>query len=560
MRFAALVRRDDSRLLRTRRVARRLLVLVVLLILGLVLAMGVSERGRNSDGPEAVGPGGPGDGETPSPPPGTPPGTPPSAPGAVDPEDAERAAVRARRERLAPWMIPAEGSLLHGRRHGLVDGFLGFRGNPTRTFYGDGPVPRAPVVLWRYPDAPMCSIEGDLEDGGRRWCGIGWTGQPLVLVGGARTDVIVGGYDGGLHFVDAADGRASRVPFFAGQMVKGTETIDPDGFPLVYTGARDGYLRIVAFDRDVPTELWRLGRHPQGVWNNDWDANPTVHDDVLYAAGEDGWFRVVRINRRLDAAGLVQVDPVVLLEVAGFNDELIARVGDRAVSIESSPALTDTAIYWVNSGGRVMGIDRAAALEGREVVILDHWVGDDADASIVVDRDGALYVAVEVERRLAGTEDLGQLIKLDPARPNDPVVWRLTVRSTASERDPRAGIWATPAIHGELLYVPTHAGDLLIVDRSTGSIVHEFDVGYHAWSPPAIVEDVDGSTWLVVATCSAASLRGYELVVGEAPIERWRVPLPGCIESTPVVWRGAIYVGSRDGYLYAVGDPRGADR
>ncbi len=489
------------------------------------------------------------------------------SPGAVAPEGPGRDAAKAatdvlleQRERLAPWTIPVEGSLLHGRRFGLVDGFLGFRGNPTRTFYGEGPVPRAPVVLWRYPDAPMCSIEGDLEDGGRRWCGIGWTGQPLVLVGVESTDVIVGGYDGGLHFVDAADGRASRVPFFAAQMVKGTETIDPDGFPLVYTGARDGYLRIVAFDRDVPTELWRLGRHPQGVWNDDWDANSTVHDDVLYAAGEDGWFRVVRLNRRQDAAGLVQVDPVVLLEVAGFNDELIARIGDRAVSIESSPALTDTAIYWVNSGGRVMGIDRAAALEGREVVVLDHWVGDDADASIVIDRDGALYVAVEVERRLAGTEDFGQLIKLDPSRPDDPVVWRLTVRSTASERDPRAGIWATPAIHGELLYVPTHAGDLLIVDRSTGSVVHQFDVGYHAWSSPAVVEDDDGSTWLVVATCSAASLRGYEILVGEPPIERWRVPLPGCIESTPVVWRGAIYVGSRDGYLYAVGDPRGADR
>jgi len=463
---------------------------------------------------------------------------------------------------VAPWAVPGDGSRLHGRRFGAVDGLLVFRGNPTRTFYGEGPVPREPAVLWRYPDERMCSIEGDLDDGGRRWCGIGWTGQPLVRVDVGRTEVIVGGYDGALHFVDARTGRASRTPFVTGAMVKGTEGLDSDGFPLVYSGSRDGFLRVIALDREEPTELWRLGRHPQGVWNDDWDASPTVLDDVLYAAGEDSWFRMVRLNRSYGPDGRVRVAPETLIEVPGFDAALFARLGDRNVSIESSPAITADRVYWVNSGGRVMGIDRIAALEGRLVITLDHWVGDDADASIVIDRDGMLYVAVEEERRLAAAAGLGQLIKLDPTRPEDPYVWGLDIPARRlpppegigpDTELPSGGVWATPAIFDEWLYVPTHAGDLLVVDRRDGTVVWRERIGDHEWSSPAVIEEADGTAWLVVGTCGNPGVRAYVLDDPSSPREMWRIALPGCVESTPSVWRGAIYVGSRDGHLYAIG-------
>jgi outer membrane protein assembly factor BamB len=345
-------------------------------------------------------------------------------------------------------------------------------------------------------------------------------------------------------------------------MVKGTEGLDPDGFPLVYSGSRDGFLRVIALDREEPTELWRLGRHPQGVWNDDWDASPTVLDDVLYAAGEDSWFRMVRLNRSYGPDGRVRVAPETLIEVPGFDAALFARLGDRNVSIESSPAITADRVYWVNSGGRVMGIDRIAALEGRLVITLDHWVGDDADASIVIDRDGMLYVAVEEERRLAAAAGLGQLIKLDPTRPEDPYVWGLDIPARRlpppegigpDTELPSGGVWATPAIFDEWLYVPTHAGDLLVVDRRDGTVVWRERIGDHEWSSPAVIEEADGTAWLVVGTCGNPGVRAYVLDDPSSPREMWRIALPGCVESTPSVWRGAIYVGSRDGHLYAIG-------
>jgi outer membrane protein assembly factor BamB len=506
---------------------------VVIAIVALtVLVLGLASLARPSVAPDAA----PTD---PAPPAAEDPG-PAASPG---PEDAEA----------------LDGA--HGIRTGagVVEGMLVFRGNPTRTSYGLGPVPTEPRVLWRYPERPMCSVETLAAEEGaeaeeKRWCGTGWTGQPLLReLPDGRTEVIVGAYDGAVHFVDADTGRATREPFRTGAMVKGTETLDPDGFPLLYVGSRDGYLRVVALDREVPTELWRLGRHPQGVWNDDWDANPTVVDDVLHAAGEDSWFRMVRLRRSYGADGLVTVDPTILVEVPAFDDALFAAIGDRNVSIESSPAVTDDRVYWVNSGGRVMGIDRRAALAGEVRIVLDVWLGDDADASIVVDRDGALYVALEYERGLARAREVGQLVKLDPERPDDPIVWGLAVPPRDDIPGDAGGIWATPAIHGDHLYVTTHPGDLLVVDRRDGRVVHRERIGHHEWSSPAVVADPDGALRLVVGTCAAPGITVHDLSDPTRPRELGRIGLPGCIESTPIVWKGRIYVGSRDGYLYGLG-------
>jgi outer membrane protein assembly factor BamB len=481
----------------------------------------------------------------------------PLTPGDSDPAGGQ-GAVEPIESWRAPWMVPAPGSLLHGSRYGDVDGFLVFRGNPTRTYYGEGPVPREPAVAWSSPSERMCSVE-ELEDERKIWCGIGWTGQVVLIDHGGdgitAVEVMVGGYDGAFHLFDGATGERTRAPFVTGGMVKGTESLDPDGFPLAYVGSRDGYLRVLALDRDrsgAPRELWRLGRHPEGVWNDDWDANPTILDDVLYAGGEDSWFRMWRLNRDYDAQGRVTVEPELLVEVPGFDDALFTRIGDRNVSIESSPAITADRVYWANSGGRVMGIDRLAALEGRVVITFDHWVGDDVDASIVVDRDGMLIVAVEEERRLPAAAGMGQLIRLDPSRPADPVLWRLDIPAVPGVPGADGGVWATPALYGDLVYVPTHSGRLLVVDLADGTVVSNEFLGGPLWSSPAIVEEPGGPAWLIQATCGRPSVRGYSLEDPASPQLRWTVPMPGCIEATPVVWRGSIYVGTRDGRLHAL--------
>ena len=69
----------------------------------------------------------------------------------------------------APGEVPASTV---GRPWGSVEGLVMFRGNPTRTFYGTGPLPQRPELLWRFPDAAMC---GNSPVGGedKLWCGSG---------------------------------------------------------------------------------------------------------------------------------------------------------------------------------------------------------------------------------------------------------------------------------------------------------------------------------------------------------------------------------------------------
>lgn len=469
---------------------------------------------------------------------------------------------------------------LLGEPWGEVVGMLQFRGNPQHTWYGLGPVPFEPTHTWRYPARAMCSTEvvgsrqvpvmdpatgqqqTDPETGApvfreepviKEWCGTGWTGQPIVWERpDGITEVIFGAYDGGVHFLDAATGQRTRPTFFTGQMIKGTVTLDPDGFPLLYTGSRDNHFRVIALDRPEPTELWRMSPHPQGRWNNDWDGNASIVDGVLHVGGEDSWYRAVDLRRSYDESGMVVVDPVVLVEMPGFTDQLFRDVGDGNVSIENSVAVDveRDRLWFGNSAGRVVALDISRVRDGEVEVVLDIWLGDDIDGSIVVDHDGTVVIPIEYERKNARSREVGQLVKLDADRPDDPIVWSVHVpddpRPGVAEDD--GGIWATPALYAGHLYVTTHPGDLLVVDAATGEVTYTERIGYHEWASPVVVDDT-----LVVARCDPGALLAYGLDDPSRPVPMWAVDNPSgaCIESTPTVWKGSIYVGSRDGFFHA---------
>lgn len=432
------------------------------------------------------------------------------------------------------------------RPWGEVEGLTMFRGNPTRTWYGTGPVPDSPSTLWSYPASGGLCGQSTVGGETTTWCGTGWTGQPVVWERpDGVTEVIFGAYDKAVHFLDADTGKESRPSFVTGDIIKGSVTLDPDGFPLLYTGSRDNKLRAIALDRDRPTELWALDANVvNGIWNDDWDGNPVVVDDILYEGGENSWFFAFRLNRGYDDKGLVKVEPEMLISMPGYTDELIARVG-RNVSIENSPAVYEQRVYFANSGGRVVGLDVSRVEEGEAPIVFDYWVGDDVDATIVIDTEGMLYVAVEDERKTERAAELGQLIKLDPYTDGDPYVWGVPDPGGAGD----GGFWATPALGDGMLYISSHTGRLLGVDTETGEVVWEESITAHSWSSPVIVDDT-----LIAATCGG-ELLAYDLTDPRSPRPLWAYQLSeSCIESTPAVWNGRLYVGSRDGRFYAVGD------
>ncbi|NDH23537.1 MAG: hypothetical protein EBY49_06220, partial [Actinobacteria bacterium] len=103
-----------------------------------------------------------------------------------------------------------------------------------------------------------------------------------------------------------------------------------------------------------------------------------------------------------------------------------------------------------------------------------------------------------------------------------------------------------------LLIVPTDSGDVLGLDRFSGEERWRVKLSGPTWASPVIVDDI----W-IQGDCGG---RLHAFDISDSTIEPpklWEIDLGGCIESTPALWRGQIVVGTRGGFVYAVGDPLG---
>ena len=431
----------------------------------------------------------------------------------------------------------------------VVEGVLTFRGNPSRSYHGAGPVPRTqPVVLHRFPDEPMCRQSVNLGET-KTWCGMGWTGQPLIAEREDRRWAIFGGYDGNVHFMDAVTGERILPDVETGDLIKGTPTVDPDGYPLVYSGSRDDLLRVIAFDRPGQAEvLWTL--HSESVapvlWNDDWDSSPLVLGDYLIEGSESSRFWVIKLNRSYDeATGLVQVAPEVVFTTPVWDEEVLAANGDEHASVESSIAVHEDTAYFGTSAGLIWGYDLAPLRRGgAPKAVFRFYTAGDNDPTPVVDDEGMLYVAGEFDRDLPRAREVGQLTKLDPTNAANPIVWAFS-ETTSLE----SGIYGTPAIVGDTIIVTTDGGRLIGLDRRTGFLQWEHRLPGPLWASPVVVDDV-----LLVGDCSGF-FHAFDVAdPAVLPPELWSIELGSCIEATPAVWDGRIYLGTRGGHLFVLGD------
>jgi outer membrane protein assembly factor BamB len=128
---------------------------------------------------------------------------------------------------------------------------------------------------------------------------------------------------------------------------------------------------------------------------------------------------------------------------------------------------------------------------------------------------------------------------------DSPIVW------SVENMDFRpGGFWATPALHDGVVIVPDDAGFVRGWDMETGAELWEFRLPGPTWQSPVVVDDV-----LLQGDCNGF-LHAYDVSDPRVlPPELWAIELGGCIESTPAVWRGRIFVGTRAGRFHAIGDP-----
>jgi len=255
------------------------------------------------------------------------------------------------------------------------------------------------------------------------------------------------------------------------------------------------------------------------------------------------------------------IQPVIIQERKLYRMEDVEAHKYNVVT-ECSPSILGNRIYIASGSGRVWGYD----LESRELD-WEFFVGSDMDGSPVVTSDSALMISVE-KQYIRG---YGGVFKLCPGREEkEAVEWYFPV-GNRSLVGWEGGVIGSVAINdsyieeGErklaafsgidgFLYVVDHSSvltDSLVAGPDSLSRYPMPELVFKAKTGPSISTPVFTGSKLIAAGYDGIHLYSYE---GDG--FRLEDRFPVTCEATPIVHEGMLFIASRDGYLYCLGEKR----
>ncbi|MBR2797425.1 MAG: PQQ-binding-like beta-propeller repeat protein [Clostridia bacterium] len=451
-----------------------------------------------------------------------------------------------------------------------LEGVLTFRGGNLRQngAYGSAALEaRDFKVLWS-------RRIGAIDSGYTRWTGVGWTGQPVLVrwpedlrrgmnidaAFQSRDDLVEGIYgtlDGNIYFFEAGTGKPTRPPIKLGFPIKGSVSVDPRGYPLLYVGqgisranGRTGSIGWRVYSLIDQRELFFLdGRDPlcprdhgafDGVCLVDGAA------DTAILGGENGLFYRIKLNTRFDRETMsVSVSPRVT--AYRYRCALSGELG-----IENSVAAWGGYAWFADNSGLLTCLDLNAMAP---VWLLD--TGDDTDASIALEPsdDGrlALYTVNQVDKQ--GREGRCTMRRVDAMTGISD--WSFSVKCT-SDGDNGGGGFASPLVgtgpYGDYVYFnicrTEGGGTLFCLNKADGALVWQRDIATGSWSSPVLVRRPDGTGVLVVANATGRGmLRMFDPASGK---KLGGIQLRGLMEGSPAVFDDTLVVGTRDCRIYGV--------
>ena len=446
-----------------------------------------------------------------------------------------------------------------------VEGVTTFRGNNYRDSAAYGNIPDDPEELEIVWSVAVSQIDD--------WGGVGWTGQCAIVrwpeevvrimnvreekKGGPLTEVIYATLDGRVYFLDLYDGQATRPAINIGAPIKGSVTVDPRGYPLLYVG--QGIPEANGHSVDIGTRIFSLidqqllffldgdDSFAQRSWYA-FDAAPLVDGktDTMLQVGENAILYLVKLNTDYDPeAGTISIDPKVDRYV--FR----SRVSDQP-GMENSLAVYNDYGYFVDNSGLLQCVDLNTL-----TCVWAGDTGDDTDATIVLEEEAdgtvALYTATEREHS-ASYDENAYLRKINAL--TGEMLWKLPVKVYTSEGN-EGGSFATPALGkgelGDLIFAhmtrtPDDGATLMAVDKESGEVVWRVAMGSGGWSSPVCVYDASGKGYVLVGSSSGA-LRLYEGRTGRIISI---CDLEGNIEGSPAVFEDMLVVGTRGKRIFGV--------
>ncbi len=472
-----------------------------------------------------------------------------------------------------------------GAEYTKVKGIITFGGSNYRDSFTYGTATVTQKTLTRVWAKDIGSLS--VPDYGT-WTGTGWTGMPLIVqwddtvratlgvydqykTKSGFTEVIYPTMDGNIYFWELESGEPTRDPINIGVVTKGTASLDPRGYPLLFTGqgipsdvnGAGAWFRIISLIDNKVLKAYG-GEDPfsyRKFQAYDSSALVDAETDTLIQPGENGVLYTMKLNTQYDPdAGTISIDPDPLTKyrytASGYGE------GDtnRWWGIENSVAVWREYAFFTDNGGYLQCLD-LNTLEPQYVVD----VLDDSDTSIVIEEDPEnktfyLYTANEVDKQKSVTNGLGKNVHRKIDGLTGEVLWEKTYDANIGRESSNGGTLTTPHVgHGNISDIVIYSSTLLPVtvngestvgarliayDKVKGDELWRYEQSDGYWSSPVVVYDEKENAYLI--QCDRGGImRIHDPRDGKVLYE---LDIGSRIESTPAVFNNMIVVGTRGQY------------
>lgn len=464
-----------------------------------------------------------------------------------------------------------QGNVLHNgqqtfpEQYAEVPGVLTFRGNHLRDEPSYGSVPMGATHLKTIWESSTSNKWGG---------GIGWTGQPAIVKWDSKVlqtmnvkssfkndanfvEVIYASLDGNIYFFDLKSGRPSRPSIQLDNPIRGSVSIDPRGYPLLYVGdglekSGKGSMGLHVFsliDGKQLSFIKGLDRLAARQWGA-FDGSPLINrqTDTMFVGGENGLFYEVKLNTLFSPTNkTVSIRPQMVKYYYKVKGNWYFGIGNSVASYKNLA-------FFADNGGSIQALN-----------LLNHqpvWATPRTDATnstLVVDVEGNqpfLYTGNEVDKQ--GKKGTSTVKKINAVTGQTVWATKYPAMSIKGKRTVNGGVLATP-INGKekikhlVIYTVARtnniqSGAMVALDKKTGKEVWRWNMPAYSWSSPAAVYDKEGNAFIVQGDSKG---NVYLLSAATGKILS-KVALGANIEGSPAIYNQTLVVGTRGGKIAAV--------